>query len=385
MSVADTLRDRIHREGPIRFDAAMELLLYGEGGFFASGAGAGRRADFLTSPEVGPLFGAVVANRLDAEWERLGRPDPFVVVEAGAGRGALAAAVLGAGPACGPALRYLCVERSARLRERLAADLPVEPPATVLGPVVAGADGDEDDVEVGDDDGRSGPAPSPGVGPLVAVLDDLPLVPIVGVILANELLDNLPIRLLERGPQGWLEVFVGTEGEVLVGAPADLAGEVDRLAPDATVGARIPVQHEALAWVRRAAGTLRRGRLVVVDYADVTPSLAARPWTDWLRTYRGHARGGLPTEHPGDQDITCEVAVDQLVRWRAPDTDVTQADWLRAHGVDALADAARDTWRARAHLGDLEAMKARSRVSEADALTDESGLGAFRVLEWVVG
>src|SRR3954464_13105765 len=118
------LFDRIHREGPVRFDVAVEALLYGDGGFFASGGGAGRRSDFLTSPEVGPLFGAVVARALDAEWEPLGRPDPFVVMEAAAGRGALAKSVLDASPACAPALRYVCVERSATLRTSIAQLLP---------------------------------------------------------------------------------------------------------------------------------------------------------------------------------------------------------------------------------------------------------------------
>jgi hypothetical protein len=48
-------------------------------------------------------------------------------------------------------------------------------------------------------------------------------------------------------------------------------------------------------------------------------------------------------------------------------------------------EAARGTWRATAHVGDLAALAARSRVGEADALTDPTGLGAFRVLEWEVG
>ena len=64
--------------------------------------------------------------------------------------------------------------------------------------------------------------------------------------------------------------------------------------------------------------------------------------------------------------------------------DRSQAEWLAAHGIDALAEAARVTWRERAAIGDLEALKARSRVHEADALVDPDGLGAFRVLEWTV-
>src|SRR3712207_6688572 len=80
------------------FAAFLEEALYGPAGFFTRGGGAGRRADFLTSPEVGPLFGAVVARSVG---------DAPVVVEAGAGRGSLAAAVR----AGGFAGRYVCVER----------------------------------------------------------------------------------------------------------------------------------------------------------------------------------------------------------------------------------------------------------------------------------
>ena len=363
------LRDRILREGPVRFDVAVEELLYGAGGFFARGGGAGRRADFLTSPEVGPLFGAVVARALDAEWRRLGSPDPFVVVEAAAGRGALVRAVLDAEPACLAALRYVCVERSAVLRERIAELVPVEPAANVFGAVVRGEDPDDESAVIA------------GTGPVVAALDDLPLLPVTGVVLANELLDNLPFRLVERDDHGWREVFVGLDGEILVGAAPDVVAEADRLAPDAVPGARLPLQHAAAEWVRRALGLLHAGRLIVVDYADSSPSLAARPWEEWLRTYRGHQRGGAPLEHPGEQDITCEVAVDQLV---PPTSDRSQADWLRAHRIEDLVETARAAWKERAHVGDLEALRHRSRIGEADALLDPDGLGDFRVLEWVV-
>ena len=78
----------------------MELALYGAEGFYtkADGGSAGRRGDFITSPEVGPLFGAVIARYLDAEWKRIGRPDVFTVVDAGAGPGTLARSVLAARP-----------------------------------------------------------------------------------------------------------------------------------------------------------------------------------------------------------------------------------------------------------------------------------------------
>ena len=349
------------------------MALYdGDGGFYTSGGAAGRRDDFLTSPEVGPLFGAVIADALDAWWNELGCPDPFVVVEAAAGVGTLAAAVLAAKPRCAPALRYVLVERAEVLRQQAASRLPLEQPAFVLGPSVAAEPGEETEVV-------------PGGGPLLAVLAELPAEPFTGVILANELLDNLPFVLLERSVDGWCEVRVGeAEGalvEVVVPADADLTAIGDDLAPDAAEGARVPIQTEARSWVAGALSTLQRGRLVVFDYADSTAGLAARPWSSWLRTYRSHGRGGGPLEHPGRQDVTCEVATDQLP---ASAEDVTQAEFLRRHGLDRLVEQAQQTWDERAAIGDLTALKAKSRIHEAAALTDPSGLGAFHVLTWTV-
>ncbi|MDQ4098206.1 MAG: SAM-dependent methyltransferase, partial [Actinomycetota bacterium] len=207
-----------------------------------------------------------------------------------------------------------------------------------------------------------------------------------GVIVANELLDNLAFRLLERGEETWLEVRVLPDlTELLVEAPDGVAEEADGLVPDLPSGARIPIQHEAQNWLRTALGSLVAGRVVVIDYADTTASLARRPWTDWVRTYRVHRRGGHPLRYLGEQDITCEVAVDQLARVSRPISDRSQAEFLRSHGLDELSEQARRQWEERAHIGDLEALSARSRTTEAAALADVGGLGAFRVLEWAVG
>jgi SAM-dependent MidA family methyltransferase len=100
-----------------------------------------------------------------------------------------------------------------------------------------------------------------------------------------------------------------------------------------------------------------------------------------LRTYRAHQRGGPPQCDPGEQDITTEVALDQLP---AGFTTSTQADFLRRWGIDALVEEGRTVWQARAHLGDLVALRARSRAREADALLDPDGLGGFTVAEWSV-
>jgi len=376
-SLAERLASRIRRHGPIGFDEFVEAALYDpEDGFFERGGRAGRRGDFLTSPEVGPLFGAVVAAALDRWWAELGRPDPFVVVDAGAGPGTLARSVLAAAPACSPALRYVLVERSTAQRAAHAEHLPLEPPSWAFGPPAAEAE-----------DTDAGPAVAEGRGPIAVSLAELPATPFVGVVLANELLDDLPVLLLHRTAEGWEEIRVGVQGdafvEVTVPVSPALAARADALAPDAEPGARLPIQGAAAAWVRDVLERLEAGRLVVLDYMDTTAGLAARPWPTWLRTYRAHGRGGHPLEEPGSQDITCEVAHDQLAPGR-PVARTTQADWLRAHGLDALVEEGKRIWRERAALGDLAALRARSRVQEAEALTDPDGLGGFTVLEWAV-
>jgi SAM-dependent MidA family methyltransferase len=362
----------------------MDAALYDpEDGFYQKGGAAGRRRDFVTSPELGPLFATVWARALDEWWDQLGKPDPYVVVEAGAGSGTLARDVLAARPACSSALRYVLVERSARQREEQSGRLPLELPAFVLGPSAAASPDEEDEM----------PHPVPGRGPMVTSLAELPALEFPGVVFANELLDNLSFDVLEWRDSGWQEVRVGAAGdqgddlvEVIVPAPAQVAAEAERFVEETPVsGARVPMQREAREWLRQARGLLEAGEVIVIDYADTTAALARSPWTTWLRTFRRHEPGLGPLERPGSQDITAVVAIDQLAAVQPPAAISTQAAWLSAHGLDELSAEAQAGWYERAAVGDLEALRARSRIVEARALTDPEGLGSFRVLEWSVG
>src|SRR5262245_18792053 len=311
MRAADVLAERIHREGPIPFDAFVEGALYGDGGFFAEGHGAGRAGrDFVTSPETGSLFGALVARAVDRWWTDLGNPDPLFVVEAGAGRGRLAADVLRAVPDCSPALRYLLIQRSPALRAAQRELLALVPVEDAIGPTVV-VDDDNDAV------------PVTGTGPIVASLAELPVVPLTAVVLANELLDNLPFRLVERGDDTWLEVRVGLDPgatfvEVLVPATDGLSAEADLVAMGTVpFGARLPVPTGAREWLHDCARAVSRGVLVIVDYSATASELVARGANGWLRTYRGHDRGASPLVAPGEQDITHDVPLEYLTRTAA--------------------------------------------------------------------
>ena len=321
----------------VPFDRFMDAALYGPHGFYTSGGRAGRRGDFITSPEVGPLFGAVVARFLDAEWRRLGEPEEFRVIEAGAGPGTLARAVLAAEPACFSAMRYVTVEISA-------SQLASHP------------------------DG-------------VESTERLPDGQFDGVIIANELLDNLPFRLAVFD-DGWREAYVVElpDGGLVEQLSATFDALPTVLPSTAALGARAPLQDAARTWIDDARTRLGRGVVVAIDYCTATTAqLAAMPWREWLRTYAGHDRGGHYLADPGTQDITAQVAIDQLPE---PDAVRTQAQWLQLHGIDELVAEGKAYWEANAARPDVAAMRMRSRISESEALLDPSGLGAFNVLEF---
>lgn len=334
-SAAEDLREaRLAAGHPLRFDHFLTTALYGPHGFYAVAGQAGRRGDFITAPEVGPLFGVVLANWIAAEHRRLGEPDDFVVVEAGAGPGTLARSVLAAAPQWSG--RYLAVEVSAAQR----AQHP---------------------------DG-------------VTSLASLPDGPMVGVVIANELLDNLPFRLAVFDGS-WREAYVevaanGAISEVTVPAPAEWSW----LPVHAPHGARVPVQADAAAWVAAARGIVHAGSVLMFDYCTaLTAAVAAMPWREWLRTYRGHERGVHYLRDVGLQDITTQVCLDQLPE---PHSVRTQAQFLRRWGIDELVEEGRVAWTAAASRPDLAALRMRSRVREAESLLDLGGLGGFHAVEW---
>jgi SAM-dependent MidA family methyltransferase len=367
---AASVAQLIHREGPIPFDRFMEAALYGEGGFFTSGHGAGRAGrDFITSPEVGSLFGACVAGALDRLWRALDEPDPFLVVEAGAGNGRLAREILRTEPACLGALRYVLVERSPQLRVEQRERLTLEPPDEALGPFARRA-GDEQTI------------PAHDAGPVFVSLDELPALAADDVVvLANELFDNLPFGIAQWDGARFDEVRIGVEDGAFVEMLVPV--EIEMPFPIAP-GTRLPIPRGLHEWLTACDALVRRGFLLAIDYMTPASELAAH---QWLRTYRAHGPGGDPLDAIGEQDITGDVVVEQLEHL-APfpiATTLRQHAWLDALGIEVLVEAGRQAWEEGAQRGDLEALAGRSRVNEARALTDLNGLGAHHVVLFAKG
>lgn len=360
MSAQDRLRDKIRATGPVGFDDVVEAALYDpEHGWYSTGGRSGRRdGHFITSPEVGPLFGRVVARWLDQCWIAANRPAAFIVAEVGAGRGRLARSIVAAAPQCLTALRYVMVESSAAQRAEHDDVLAVAPGQM------------RSEARLPDIDGSRGR---------------------LNVVLANELLDNLPFQVARLNRDrvagaGWGEVRVDVDAdgqltEVL--APLTTTGQ--ELAVLSQVGSAVdPSQIIDVPLARAAAEFVqemkdRADHVLIFDYGEPTSVLAQRPDRGWLRTYRNNGRGSEPLQDLGHQDITIDVPVDQLPR---PRSSWRQKDWLDRNGLVTELRMAEQALAKNPGMANLAAIRAKSTALEAAALTDPEGLGNFIVAEW---
>jgi SAM-dependent MidA family methyltransferase len=352
------IRDEIERDGPMTFARFMELALYDpELGYYrAASARPGRGGDFLTAPEAHPIFGRTIARHVGDVWLALGRPPGFTIREHGSGNGALAASLLAGLAADGSGLadgvRYRPVEVEPRrldeLRERLAAaDLAAK---------------------IEDDDGA----------------------PIVGMVLANEVLDALPTHRVVQRDGRLREVRVGltdsgfddVEGEPSTPAlAARLAAEGISLAD----GQAAEICLELDRWVAEAAAGLARGVLLLIDYGHLAPQLydpARRP-AGTVAAYLGQQAHGDLYHAVGRQDLTAHVDVTAVERAAAAAGlrhlgTTTQGQFLAALGAGDLLVALQTGPGA-----DLQAyLEARAALVR---MIDPAAMGGFRVMAFSRG
>ena len=229
--------------------------------------------------------------------------------------------------------------------------LALEPVEDALGPVVRA---DDDDVAA---------SRSPGMGPIVTALDELPAVPLDGVVLANELLDNLPFRVVERAADGWSRCGSALDGDAArrgAGARGRRArGRGRASSPRAPPCPSAPASRcrPAIRDVDRTRARRRcaAARLVVVDYAATAAELVARGTDGWLRTYRDHERGGdaarrLPASRTSPSTCRSSTCVHAAAPSRLPPASATprRPSGCASLGVDELVADARATHGTRA-------------------------------------
>jgi SAM-dependent MidA family methyltransferase len=323
LPIADVIRER----GPLTVAAFMDLALYdSEFGYYARAAQrSGRAGDFFTSVDVGPVFGELLEVQL-AEMSRI-LSSRFVIpnfdlLEAGAGNGRLSADILRAARTRDPgfyeSIRLHLVDASAEARRAHAGTL-------------------------GDLAGRLASS-----GPVLPEAFE-------GALIANELLDAMPVHQVVMREDGLREVYVAAAGvaqpfqgcdrraespapqlntrlttddgrlttddcrlttvEGPLSTPA-LAEYLERLGVTLEPGWRVEINLRAVDWVRDAARRLRRGFIILIDYGhDARELYSPSHSTGTLTTFVKHRSGGPEgspdspawLQQPGDQDITAHV------------------------------------------------------------------------------
>ena len=322
MPIADLLNEVIHERGPLTVAAFMDIALYHPVfGYYSSAVQrSGRAGDFFTSVDVGPLFGELLALQIADMAALLAAPGAegtFDLVEAGAGNGRLAADLLRGlrdqHPLIYQRTRLHLVEASAQARSAQHA---------TLGDLI---------------DRLSSSS---------ATLPD----PFEGVLVANELLDAMPVHQVVMRTTGLREVFVAASREGLAlceGPPSTprLEEYFQGLGIELEEGCRAEISLDAVEWVRQAARRLRRGFLLLIDYGHQARELySAAHAGGTLTSYARHAASGPEASaprwlgRPGEQDLTAHVDFTSVRRAAESEGCLTLGFMDQMYFLTALAD-----------------------------------------------
>jgi SAM-dependent MidA family methyltransferase len=387
-TLEDIIREEISSAGAITFARFMELALYHPTLGYYSGGGVGREplgwsGDYFTSGDVHPLWGWCVARQLHQMWQLLGQPPRFDVVEPGAGRGLLARDVwryaVEQAPEWGAALRYTLVDRAppdSPLRQARQQRLFAELNALAVHDGAVWVVNDLAD-------------------------SDLPE-RFTGCVVSNELVDALPVHLLQKQDGALAEVYVtldATSGRLAetLAAPSspELAGYLDHYSVpwrDYPDGWRCEVCLEAGAWLRDVTNRLGQGYTLLIDYGDTATGLYTRDRRHGtLAVYTRHQMSERLLAQPGQQDITAHVNFTALIE-AGEDIGLnligltTQAEFLRKLGIreeaEALANRLYPYANSERHTdrGQADYLRQRTLLSAVATLLNPAGLGGFRVL-----
>jgi SAM-dependent MidA family methyltransferase len=310
--------------GSISFAQYMAQALYAPGlGYYSAGAHKfGEAGDFVTAPEISPLFGKTIAQQIQPLLAQLDAPS---VLELGAGTGAMAAQILQT-LAAHDALpeAYWILEPSAELQQRQQQQL-----REVLSPEVFGR---------------------------VQWLQQIPDESFAGVVLGNEVIDALPCALIEKTNEGILERAVEWNDEALAWttrplttALAEALEHIPQSIRDAwPVGYVSELRIALRDWLAALSAPLQQGAMVWIDYGYGQREYYHPERTQGtLRCFYRHRAHEDPFLWPGLQDITAHVDFTDLAQAaHAEDLEVagytTQASFLLAGGLLNRAEQTTD-------------------------------------------
>ncbi|MFZ0882772.1 MAG: SAM-dependent methyltransferase [Candidatus Acidiferrales bacterium] len=290
--LAATIAERIRTYGPITFAEYMDACLYHpELGYYTKPEQQPRR-DYFTSVDAGPLFGKLLARQFHEMWTLLGRPAEFLLIEAGAGGGALTAQILDfvarEFPQFYGALRYIAVERSAARRGLIA---EVQSLRSQVG------------------------------GGKFEIASEIPAEIACGCIFSNELFDAMPVHRVVREGTELRELYVtlGPNGVGECVGPLSSVALREYFSDQAITledGQQAEANLSACEWIQDAGTRLQRGFVLTIDYGHEAGELYDhRHMRGTLLAYQRHRAGEDFFRAPGEQDLTAHVNFTALDHW----------------------------------------------------------------------
>jgi SAM-dependent MidA family methyltransferase len=320
-SLRTILRQKIERTGPLGFPDFMATALYDpQFGYYARETRqVGRAGDFFTSVSVGPLFGELLARRFLCEWEKIGAPTRWRIIEFGAHDGILAKDILRTiarlNPAAFTALEYAIPEPLPLLQSAQRKTL---------------ADFSEK-------------------MRFVLATSELFPDPLPGIAFGNELLDAIPFHIIERQKNGWLECKVTADslGEFVWEnnhpiTDSKLQQAVDLLGNDFRESYRTEVRTNFREFLAPLTQCLTSGLLLWLDYGFARPEYYHPDRkSGTLRTFSKHRAAENPLATPGEIDITAHVdftavAEAAILIGCVPTAFMSQGSWLTEQARDWL-------------------------------------------------
>jgi SAM-dependent MidA family methyltransferase len=287
------LLDRIKEQGPLTFSDFMTACLYepGLGYYTSAGRKVGAEGDFYTSSNVHAVFGRLIAREICQMWLVMGEPRDFQIVESGAANGRLAADILDAVAELAPELyqlvTYRLIEAEPTLAETQSAMLAKHLPKAAWSSPAELASG---------------------------------ALNFTGVLVSNELIDAIPVHLVEMTRHGLREVMVSASGDVfeeLLAEPSTpaIAQYLERIGATLQEGQRAEIHLASLDWLKGAAASLQRGFIITIDYGYLADELyGPMRQNGTLLCYYQHAVEEDPYIRVGMQDITTHVDFSSLIK-----------------------------------------------------------------------
>ena len=343
------------------FAEFMEETLYGENGFYTKGGGAGRSRDYLTSPEVGDLFGYVIADYIDAWYETIDS-EYAIVVDAGCGPGSLVASIARKNLRNAPNIEFFLVDRSPEHRKTSEEKLERVSPYFTW-----------------------------------SVHDSIPACDRPTLVITNELLDNLVFNIGTTSDvyrsfdpdyvdKPLYSAFFGISGDIDIAAGANVPKDIKDF--------RIPIHVGISDWVDELLEATMEVADLSLLFFDYMKSVVDMEDGDWLRLYSNNKRivgidpvlDALSSGVIGD--ITTDVIKEDLFLLldQAGFSKIkieTQAPWLYSNRIDdyCLGETSSSAYDQLQNFAKGEQIDtSQSFKKEREALMDENGLGTFGVL-----